>query len=653
MRELLEVLKQEAAWAPLPESLKGDNANVEGRRKFDDQRRRVREQLQAKKDAADRRDSEQSIEHSCAVLQETVHTLEAAVEERSEQLEQVVTESARLENELAASRKEAAVGREPYSVQIDRETKPLKKTVKELRKREELLKTAQSKADRKRAALTEELKARTSELESETEARKKDELEFLNARRKLDEASVKEKNKLAEYLEKFNEGKEKGLEADKLLRRQVADLKSENIKLELLVDQRTRKLVQAADQRISLESRLAMSQEEAASDREMVQEQIDQKTQGLMQQLKNQLEKEEQLKAEQSVLNGTLTELNQTLDERADQLEGLRKVKQHLEDEVACVNEDLVQRAELFKEERSGSRKAGEVWQQRENELIESVQQLKRQMKQQVQDAEKTAGSRRKAEQKLVQLNKVVKANYRVVENFAEDLSDPLGSVLRNCDDILAGEGMSAAVHTQLVEVRRCASRLQDVLGYRLEISRLSDGAVRMQSEEFELSSFLAGLDTEFSEKAAVGKSYFAFSCARNLLGTVSADPQYTKRVLQELFDHALANATGGQMGLHVVSEELSDGRSQIIFQLMYSGLEREVEMMSSLLGRSGEGKSCRNMTAGEFHIDLIRRHAQLLGGGLYLEYGTERNSMLRFVMPVVRVSTGEAVEELPEACCA
>ena len=81
---------------------------------------------------------------------------------------------------------------------------------------------------------------------------------------------------------------------------------NENMQLELQIDQRSRKLAQAADQRAMLESRLA----EAARAQESIDQQVDMKTQAVLRQLDEQRKAETLLTAEIDELAKKIANLN-------------------------------------------------------------------------------------------------------------------------------------------------------------------------------------------------------------------------------------------------------------------------------------------------------------------------------------------------------
>ncbi len=564
-------------------------------------------------------------------LLEIRRALEARAEQQERDLKQAVEVRTQMEEELRTCRKAAVSGQKTMRVQIEQQTGLLKKELKGVKKQAEKLKNTHDKTVRQLTGLEKVHGDRTRELEAQTAARKKEEQEFQKTKRRLEDAVVQEKNKFLERIEQFDEGKAKGRKTEKVLRCKAA----ENVKLELLIDQRTRKLSQVSSQRVALEDRLAESREETIRERESVAEQIEQQTQSLKHKLEGREEREEQLKKEQGELTRRLAGLEKTLGERTGQVEALLKTKEELEGLIENEKENLAKRIQLFKDEMSERRTTEEGWEQREDALMEKIEGVEQSLQQRTRELTHEAGERKRMEQEAACLKKATEVDHRLTYDLSEDLCEPIGSILNLSKAIQEEDRLPEGAHTQLIEINRCGRRLKSILNYRLEITHLEDGVIHVQPESFDLNTFLAGLTGEFREKAEARQIFFGFSHAGDFSGSVCADQTKVRRILYTLLNHALEHSSGRQMGLHTICEELEEGRKKIVFLLMYSGLGKDLAVTGGLFDPSGRNKSFSDMGKEEFRLDLARRYAQLLGGGLYLKNRSEQKQMLSFVLPV------------------
>ena len=143
--------------------------------------------------------------------------------------------------------------------------------------------------------------------------------------------------------------------------------------LETLLDQRSRELAEVADQRSGLEARLADGCEV-------------------------------QLRSEKNGLAARLAELQVELDERSAEVIELRKARAELEGMVALEKESFAHRVQLFKEEMQESRRAQHTWQEREEELTETVQDMKNTLARQERETARQTDGRGLAEREAERL---------------------------------------------------------------------------------------------------------------------------------------------------------------------------------------------------------------------------------------------------------
>lgn len=597
----------------------------------------------AKGELAESRKSEKAWAQERKALEGSVQNLEKALEERTKELEQAEQDRVRLERELEENRQELAAGRESVQAQIQKKTARMEAELKDMFDREAGLKSALSETERKLGKLEKELEASRQELEDAVAAHQAEAQEFQDEKFQLEEAVVQEKNRRVEEVRQFNDIKAKSRNAEIALRRKETALQKKVEQLEAQLEQRIKEFSEAADRQIELERELEASREETLKERETADRRIEEKTEELQQQLAAQLKREQEMAAERDALNAKLTEVRKQLKHRNDRIEALQTTRTELEEAVEREKENLAHRVQLFKDEAEEFRKDEAGWKAAEEELLNKIRHVEAVLEQRVKDLARETEERRRTELELEQLNRALEADHQMIYDLSEDLSAPLGPVLELSSAVMQEETLPETAHDKVSEINHCGQRVQAVLNYHVERIHLENGVIRFRPGPFELGAFLKELTGEFTEKAEEKRLFFAFSRAGDFPGKIRSDRQRIRQILEGLFDHALGCTATGQLGLHSICEELESGEKRLVFQLMYSGLECDAAVMGGLFENAKE-KPCREMSEDEFQIDLMRRHAQQLGGGLYLESRSHKH-LLSLVLPVEQ-EAGDTITE-------
>lgn len=344
-------------------------------------------------------------------------------------------------------------------------------------------------------------------------------------------------------------------------------------------------------------------------------------------------------------------ELTFAMAARREDEQAFRRERRELQELIEQEKENLTQRIRLFKEETAETRKNQEKRMKHEAELMETISDLEKQLDRKVQDLTYAAGERKNMERNIERLKTAAAEGLHRMLHLTEDLTGPLAPVVELSGETLQEENLSPELSARLEEINRGAKRLLTILSYRRELILLEDGTVCAEPEWFELNGFLTELTDEFNAQAETERLFFAFSRKGNFSGECRADHAKIRQVLGAVYTRALSKTSRGQVGFHAVCDPRGEGRSEISFSLIYSGLDQDAALINALSETGESDKPCSELSGEEIELDLLRRQAQLPGGTLKIENPSGRKPLLQFCLPVEQNPAGEPdVQDRPAA---
>lgn len=572
--------------------------------------------------------------------------LEETSAQQADQLKRMTAERVELERELKLRSKEAASGRKAVQAQVQQSTALLKKELKDLQASEKQLKAAADKSGRRLAELEKALAGRAKELEAAVAAQKESEQLLRKTRQDLTKQLRQEKNGATKLREQTKADRAERNSAEEGWKKDRAMLVAKTQELETSLRERTHELTFAA----------AARQEDAQTFRQQLQEleeQIRQEKErlaGLLNQADDdtarRVREDEAKDEERRALKAQVQDLQKLAEERAEQLAQAAEERTELEARLKNAQDEADRRMQSVDE--LVDRKTEDLTLKLENrrELEERIRSEQKQLNEQLAEVQKTleqrtreieheTGERQRAEQDAARQKKAAEAGYRMVLDFANDLNGPLAPVLELSEAVLQESGLSDESRRRITEIHQCAGRLQAILAYRQELTRMEEGSVCPEAEWFDLNAFLSQLVGGFTEQSEAGKVFFAFSREGDLTGLFFADREKVERVLNALFGQVLEGMSKGQVGLHAVCEEFGARRRMISFLMMRNRGSQDPALPERILDPAGCDSDGSDRNEERWQFDLACRTARLLGGDVTLENRSDRQQLYRFTLPM------------------
>lgn len=571
------------------------------------------------------------------------HWFEARIEQLEAELENrracevaLSAECERLSRQLIAAQAEASANQQVLAAQTEQKVAAMQQTVDELTEREQQLRSAGSGSERRIEELESALRSRTSELEGAQAACRDLEKSVADLRGQMEASVDQERVRQTEHVDQLQAELASSRDAEWALREHAMVLQQRQEQLEAIAEQRVAELARAAEQRVALEDQLQALREDTARACEIVAAQTDQKLCDLTAQLESRQAGEEQLLAEKEALRAQLAQAQQALSERSNEVMELTNTRAELEGIIALEKENLAHRIQLSKEEVQESHRVQAHCQEREEDLMESMQDLQNRLARQERALARDAEQRRSAEQEADRLRALLDADGRKLLDWSSDLQSPLTPLVELSAAVLEEADVPRSAQRQLKRIHRCGQRLQALVGYQQELFRMEHGGVNAVCEAVDLNAFLMAITDEFTEASHRHRLFFALSRSDNLPARAWVAPAGIRRVIDSLLRYALKKtASKGRIGVHVTREQVDAACEQMVFLLVFSSLEDDALITGGVLRPEGEPRAGREMSNDELELALTRRYAELLGGSLALQGPSELTQRLRFSVPL------------------
>lgn len=227
-------------------------------------------------------------------------------------------------------------------------------------------------------------------------------------------------------------------------------------------------------------------------------------------------------------------------------------------------------------------------------------------------------------------MQETLAANYELIGDLPDTLALELAPLLRIADEMARDPDLGPGPFLQLQELRAHAVQLKDLLSTRTELLYLNIGRLTPTPEPIDIVQLIDGITDAFSERAKAEDSFFAASRSPDLKGTVQADAEKIRRVVNDLLEHALECSPKGRIGLQILR---GDSPDEVRFRFSYSGLADDAIVTEGL-----SDKNTSDMTPTELRMSMTRRYAELLGGTLAMEESTP--ALLRLTLPMPSVES-------------
>jgi len=233
-------------------------------------------------------------------------------------------------------------------------------------------------------------------------------------------------------------------------------------------------------------------------------------------------------------------------------------------------------------------------------------------------DLAKQAAARTAAEQANA-------AKSRFLATMSHELRTPLNAVIGYAE-LIEEEAESGPIGEDAQKIRGSARQLLSVIDVILDLSKLESGTIELERERIDADAVLE--QVRESAPALAGSNGNSLTIESAALGAAEIDHRRLYQCLMHLISNATKFTKNGAIRISAERATIN-GRVQLCFTVADTGIGISAEQQSTIFDPfvQADGATDRRYEGAGLGLTLVRRLAQLMGGGVSVESASGQGS--------------------------
>ncbi len=228
---------------------------------------------------------------------------------------------------------------------------------------------------------------------------------------------------------------------------------------------------------------------------------------------------------------------------------------------------------------------------------------------------------------------------------MSHELRTPLTGII-GFTDLLAASSLNPQQRQWVEQQRRAGSALLSLVGEVLDLSRIEEGAVELESIAFDLPALLhdsLNLMRPVAEQKSLGLHAVMHPA---LPMRVLGDPMRIRQIVNNLLNNAIRFTRVGEVRLEAAAEPLADGRIALVVAVADTGIGIAPDKLNRVFERfrQAEAATAREHGGSGLGLAICQRLVNAMGGQIRAESHPGQGSRFTFRIPLSVASRGDSV---------
>ncbi|MBD1915421.1 MULTISPECIES: ATP-binding protein [Cyanophyceae] len=224
-------------------------------------------------------------------------------------------------------------------------------------------------------------------------------------------------------------------------------------------------------------------------------------------------------------------------------------------------------------------------------------------------------------------------AKSEFLANMSHELRTPLNAIL-GFTNLLYRQPTLALHRAELDLIKSSGEHLLDLINDVLDLAKIEAGRMTLNAAVFNLTDFIASLESMFSLRAQAKSIGFTVECDAELPQFVQADERKLRQVIMNLLNNAIKFTEAGKVTLRVLWSAQQGG--WLRFEVVDSGFGIAPEELSLLFQSFSQTESGRGSNEGTgLGLRICHQLIQLMGGTIEVQSQPDQGSQFTVQVPV------------------
>lgn len=238
----------------------------------------------------------------------------------------------------------------------------------------------------------------------------------------------------------------------------------------------------------------------------------------------------------------------------------------------------------------------------------------------------------RKADHASQQLESAEQVKSQFVANVTHELRTPVNGILGNTQELLSTV-TDPVILKKLNLIERGCNDMHSLINNILDFSKLEAGKFVLEKEKFNFRDMIEYVKANHINKITEKGLNFFITISPDVPEYVVGDELRVKQILNNLLSNATKFTSAGRVALEVLKTAQIDGRVELFFMVVDSGIGIAAEDMDKLFKSFSqvEASTTRKYGGTGLGLNISKQLVELMDGSIHVESEVNKGTIFSF----------------------